>query len=203
MSVATGDILRVVASMIWSDGNIMQNVFNATVSGAGGPWTEDDILDDAEAWLDNMYANITADVVNLVDGQQFQVYKYDSVGLDWDEVGTQGWTWNPSSLGEQMARGVAALVRGYTTNADVFGKKYIGGLSEAQLVLGLWNATIATDGLAFAVDWITAFVGGTSAADWTPGIWSPKNLDIYDFITSYAITLIPAYQRRRKRGVGA
>lgn len=189
--------------MIWTDGNIMQNVFNATISGGGGPWDEADVLDDCEDWLDNMYLNIVADVVDVVDGTQLQVYKYDAVGVDWDEVGTQAWTWNPTSIGEQMARGVAALVSARTTDADVSGRKYIGGLSEAQLVLGLWNATIAVDGLALAADWITAFVGATSGATFTPGVWSPTNSAIYDFIDSIAITLIPAYQRRRKRGVGA
>lgn len=203
MTVENNAILRIVASMLWTDGNIMQNVFNASVSGAGAPWSDQDIVDDAEAWLDNMYLNFTPSVVTDVDGNQLQVYKYDPVGLDWDEVGSQAWGWNPSSAGEQMARGVACLIGTRTTNADVIGKKYMGGLSEAQLVAGLWNATIATAGLAFAADWITAFTGGTSGASWNPGIWSPTLSLLVDFIDSISVTLIPAYQRRRKRGVGA
>jgi len=203
MTVATGDILRVVATMLWDDGNIMQNVFNAVVTGGGGPWADADIIDDAETWLDDMYSAFTTIAVDVVSGNQLQVYKYDAVGDDWDEVGSKAWGWAPSSVGEQMARGVACLIGARTENADVSGRKYIGALSEAQLVLGLWNATIAAAGLLWAADWITDFVGSDSAADWGPGVWSPTLKELVEFSDSISVTLIPAYQRRRKRGVGA
>ena len=204
MTVMVGDILRVVATYTWADGNIMQNVFNAVIGSGGGPFTDGDIVDDAEAWMDNCYANITARVTSDVDGSQIQVYKYDSIDDDWDEVGTTSWTWNPSGGATgYLARGVAGLVTARTSNPDVQGKKYVGGLLQANVINGLLQGALLTDLLAFAADWITDFVGGTSGANWEPGVWSPTDTALYQMATSISASGIPSYQRRRKRGVGA
>ena len=89
MTVSTGDILRVVAQFLWDDGNINQNVFNAQVTGGGGPWSDSDIQDDAEAWLDNMYANIVGNMTNNIAGNSVTVYKWDAVGGDWDQLAVE------------------------------------------------------------------------------------------------------------------
>lgn len=202
MTISTGDILRVVASLLWTDGNVNQNVFNVKVTGAGGPWTDQDIVDDCEDWLDNMYANLTTTCSDQIDGNEVIVYKWDTVGLDWDEVGSQSWVWDPSITVDQLPRGVAALVRLWTTDPDVQGKKYIGGLTEGVVTDGLIVSAILTVLLAFAADWYTPFVGAASAADFTPGIWSVVNSLFVDGIDHIAASAIPAYQRRRKRTVG-
>lgn len=202
MSVTEGSILRVVASMLWTDGNIMQNVFNVVPTGGSPPYDEVDVVDDMEDWLDNMFANLTIHVVDTVDGNEVIVYEYDGVDDDWDEVGSQAWTWDPSSATEEMARGVAGLVRLWTTDPDVQGKKYVGGLSESALTDGLFNSGALTALLAFALDWYTPFVGGASGATFTPGIWSVAGTVFKLALDHYAASAIPAYQRRRKRGVG-
>lgn len=202
MSVAADSILRVVASMLWDDGNVVQNVFNAKVSGGGAPWDDQDIIDDAIAWLDNMYLNITTYVSDHQDGNEGIVYKYDAVGLDWDEVGSDAWTWNPSQSADYTARAVAGLVRLWTEDADVQGKKYIAGLAEPQMTDGLWDSAVITALLAFAADWYNPFTGSVSGASWVPGIWSVKNLVFKAGVDHVATTTIPAYQRRRKRNVG-
>ncbi len=202
MTVSTGDILRVVASMLWTDGNVNQNVFNALVSGGGGPWADQDITDDAEAWLNNMYANMTADCSDELDGNEVLVYKWDTVNLDWDEVSSQSWTWNPSQVTDQLPRGVAGLVRLWTTDPDVQGKKYLPGLCEGDIVDGLIAGGVLTNMLAFAADWFTPFAGGTSGATWTPGVWSVIGSLFQSGVDHVAANAIPAYQRRRKRNVG-
>lgn len=202
MTIVTGDILRIVASMLWTDGNVNQNVFNAVVSGGGGPWTDQDIIDDADAWLDNMYLNLTAHTTDSLDGNEVIVYKYDTIGLDWDEVGSQAWIWDPAAASDELPRGVAALVRLWTTDPDVQGKKYIPGMLEANTTDGLYGASLITALLAFAADWYTPFVGLTSGATWTPGIWSVVQLAFLAAVDHIATSTIPAYQRRRKRNVG-
>lgn len=202
MSVITGDILRVVASFLWTDGNVNQNVFNAVVTGGGSPWADLDIADDAEGWLDNMYLNMVGQQVDEIDGNEVIVYKYDSVDNDWDEVASQSWTYNPTELTEQLPRGVAALVRLWTTDPDVQGKKYLPGMSEGGLVDGLFGAGDLAAMLAFAADWYTPFVGAVSGADWTPGIWSVAGTVFKAGVNHVAANAIPAYQRRRKRNVG-
>ncbi len=202
MTVSTGDILRVVASLLWTDGNVNQNVYNCVVTGSGGPWDNSDVIDDAEAWLDNMYANLTTIQVDEIDGNEVIVYKWDTVGQDWDEVGSQAWTYNPTNAAEQLPRGSGALVRLWTDDADVQGKKYIGGLTEGGLVDGLFETQTITALLAFAADWYLPFVGGVSGATFTPGVWSVVGKLFQAAIDHVATSTIPAYQRRRKRTVG-
>lgn len=203
MTVTVGDILKVVCTLVWTDGNIAQNVFNARIGGSGGPFTDGDIVDDAESWSDTMFANLVAVMTTLIDGSQIQVYKYDAIDDDFDEVGTVGWTFDPTLVAHQLPRGSAGLSTCRTSDADVQGKKYLTGFTENHLTDGLYTVSLLTLILGFADDWVTPFVGGTSGASWVPGIWSPKNSALYDCDDSYTASAIPAYQRRRKRGVGA
>ena len=202
MTVADDDILRVVASLLWTDGNVNQNVYNCLISGGGGPYADQDVADDAEDWLDNMYANLTASTTNAIDGNEVIVYKYDSVGDDWDEVSSQSWTWNPSVATNYLPRGVAPLVRLWTTDPDVQGKKYLPGSVEVHLDDGLWSAAYIVSMLAFAADWYTPFVGAATGATFTPGIWSVVGSVLKLGVDHLAANSIPAYQRRRKRNVG-
>lgn len=202
MSVVSGDILRVVASFLWTDGNVNQNVFNAVVTGGGSPWPDADITDDAEAWLDDMYLNLVGQLSDEIDGNEVIVYKYDALDDDWDEVASQSWTFNPNELTDQLPRGVAALVRLWTSDPDVQGKKYIPALTEGALVDGLFGAGLLTALLAFAADWYAPFTGGTSGATWTPGIWSVAGTVFKAAVDHVAANAIPAYQRRRKRNIG-
>lgn len=202
MSITDGEVLRVVASLLWLDGNVNQNVFNCVVTGGSPPFDDDDVIDDMEDWLDDMYANITANISDNLDGNEIIVYKYDSVDDDWDEVGSQSFSWNPSATQEELPRGVAGLVRLWTTDPDVQGKKYIGGLTEAAIIDGLIQAGTLTAMLGFGSDWQTPFVGTASGATFTPGIWSVANTVFKSAVIHFAASAICAYQRRRKRGVG-
>lgn len=202
MSVVTGDILRVVASLLWTDGNINQNVFNAVVTGGAGPWDDSDIADDAEAWLDNMYANLTSGMSDEIDGNEVVVYKYDTVHDDWDEVFSQSWTFDPTGATDQIARGVAGLVRLWTTDPDVQGKKYIPGWTDGNMADGLYTGPSLVNFLAFAADWYLPFAGAVSGATWTPGVWSVVAKALLAGVDHVATSSIPAYQRRRKRTVG-
>lgn len=202
MSVSDNDILRVVASALWTDGNVNQNVFNCKVSGGGGPYTDSDVGDDMEDWLDNMFANLTAAQSDEIDGNEVIVYKWDSGGGDWDEVTSQSWTWNPTNTGDQLPRGVAPLVRLWTEDPDVQGKKYIFGSCEGNVTDGLFIAGFLTSLLAFAADWYLPFTGAATGATFTPGIWSVASSSFSPGVNHIAASAIAAYQRRRKRNVG-
>jgi hypothetical protein len=202
MSVVPGDVLRVVAQFLWTDGNVNQNVFNALLSGAGSPWSDSDIADDAEAWMDNMYLNLTSQTSDELDGNEVIVYKYDAIGIDWDEVASQAFTWNPTSTSDQLPRGTAPLVRLWTIDPDVQGKKYIPGQTEDGIIDGLYVSSLLIDLLAFAADWYLPFTGAVSGATWNPGVWSVVQAAFKTGVNHIAASAIPAYQRRRKRNVG-
>jgi len=202
MTLQAGDILRVVASMLWTDGNVAQNVYNAALSGGGSPWDDEDVVDDASSWMSNIYGNLTASMSDELDGNEILVYKYDAVGDDWDEVGSNAWGFNPANVTDQLPRGVAGLVRLWTVDPDVQGKKYIPGLTENAATNGLYTAAMVTILLAVGADWYTPFAGSTSGATWTPGIWSVANTVFNAGVDHISASAIPAYQRRRKRNVG-
>ena len=202
MTVSTGDILRIVATLLWTDGNVMQNVFNAVITGGTGPWDNEDVIGDALTWIEDVYANLVNHVSDEVDGSQIQGYKWDTVGLDWDEVASENWVFNPANLTDQIPRGAAALLNLKTTDPDVSGKKYFGGISEDRITDGLYTATFMTGLIAAGVDWATDFVGSVTGAAWDPGVWSPTHEAFYSAGTVIIIPFIPAYQRRRKRGIG-
>ncbi len=180
----------------------IQNVFNAMLSGGGAPWDDQDVLDDAEAWLDNMYANLTPELTTAMDGNTLHVYKYDAVGQDWDEVGFQSWTWDPARVADELPRGVAGLINLATVDPDVQGKKYLGGLTEDSIVDGMLVGSMLTAILAFGADWLTPFIGGTSGAGWQPGVWSVAQTAFKAAVDTITVSAICAYQRRRKRGIG-
>lgn len=203
MTVPTGTILRVVASLGYTDGEINQNVYNCRISGGGGPWDELDILDDAEDWLDNMYANVTAAITSDMDGLSTTVYKYDTVGDDWDEVGVNPFTFNPTAgVSDGLPRGVAALITAKSTDPDVDARKYIPGFYEGYLTSGLWIAGAVTALAALGADWVLPFVGAATGADFTPVVWSVVGKAALDLIDTIIVPTIPAYQRRRKNNVG-
>lgn len=202
MSVLEGAILRMVVSNIYTDGGIIQNVFNAVVSDGSPPYDADDIAEDALAWAADLFFNLTSRATDTLDGSQVQVYEYDPVDDDWDEVGTKAFVWNPSASAEAMPRGTALLINAKTTDPDVSGKKYIGGLTVNDIADGLLTSTIITAAASFAVDWYDPFTGTVSGALWTPGIWSVKNTNFFMLTGTVIIGSVVAYQRRRKRGVG-
>lgn len=203
MTLTAGDIIRISVSLLFTDGNLAMNVFNALLSGGGGPWDGEDIVTDALTWIDEVYANLTTAATNTLDGSLLTVYVWDVAGQDWDEVSSDAFTWNPTGATDSLPRGVAALINVKTTDPDVNGKKYFAGMVEAAADHGAWNGATITTLAAVAVDWVTPFVGAVTGAGFAPGIWSPLNLAFYAMTGVYTIPTECAYQRRRKRGVGA
>lgn len=202
MAITTGDILRIVATYLVTDGNVMQNVFNAVISGGGGPWDNEDVIGDALTWIEDIYANIVLQASDEIDGSQIQGYVFDAVGDDWDEFASENWVWNPSDTADILPRGVAALINLKSEDPDVSGKKYFGGFTEGGNIGSFWHNDTVTSLIAAGVDWATDFVGSETSASWAPGIWSPTNKAFYNAGTVMVVPFIPAYQRRRKRGVG-
>lgn len=202
MAITTGDILRLVVQGVWTEGDIVQNVFSCLISGAGGPWDDADVLDDMEDWADNMYANMTANTSDSLAGDFVYGYVWDPVDSDWDLFASEPWIWAPSDVLQQIPRGVATFMKAPTSDPDVQGRKYLPGLTEGDNASGLLTAAYIVAMLAFGLDWITPFIGAATAATFSPGVWSVKNLQHFVFGTEIAASTIPAYQRRRKRGVG-
>jgi hypothetical protein len=202
MALNVGDVLRVVAVLSWLDGDILQNVYNTEILSGTGPFDDDDVIDDMVDWLDVMYDNFVAQMSDEINGSECRVYVWDPVGADWDEVGINAFDFNPTNVGEQTARGVALLINAKSSDPDVSGKKYLGAFTEAAVSDGIFLSGEVTRGALFAADWFGDFVGAATGATFDPGIWSPTEETFFPMGTTAIIPSIPAYQRRRKNGVG-
>ncbi len=202
MTVAVGDVLRVVAKLIWDDAEIAMNVYDLLVDGGGGPFDDGDLVLDVLDWVEAMYAEWVATMSDELNGSEVAVYKYDTVGLDFDEVGTESWTFTPTNVVDQLPRGVACLLNLRSDDPDVLGKKYIPGITENGAQDGLWTAGLITVAAAYVVELITPPVGALTGATFETGVWSVKNSLHVPLTGTVTIPTTPAYQRRRKRGVG-
>jgi hypothetical protein len=202
MAIQDTDILRVVASLLWTDGEINQNVYNCVVSGGAGPYSDEDVGDDMIDWCENLYANMVGKMSDEIDGNSVTVYKWDSGNEDWDEVTSNAWVFDPNAGTDQLPRAVSALVQLWTEDPDVQGKKYLPGNTEANAENGLWVAGMITSLLGFGADWLTPFVGAGAGATYTPGVWSVVQQAFLAAVDHFSTSTIPAYQRRRKNNVG-
>jgi hypothetical protein len=202
MSLPVGTILKVVCTLVADDASLIQNVFGAVIGGSGGPFDEDDIVSDLTDWVDTMYGNLTGRIKSTIDPSEVKVYEYDAVDDDFDEVGTGVPTFVTSNTGATLPRGVAVLINAKTTDPDVNGKKYIGGLTEDAWGDGAWISAALADIADFATDWYTPFVGAASGATMAGGIWSPTNKNFYLLSGTFIVPVTANYQRRRRPGVG-
>lgn len=202
MAITDGTVLKIVCSMVWDDGEVNQNVFNAVITGGGGPWDAEDVVDDALDWVETMYATLVGQLSENLTGSHITVYEWDPVDDDWDEVGTSAWTFEPTQVVDYMPRGVAALINAKTVDPDVSGKKYIPGTIEGKALDGLWEAAFITALGLFAAEWGAPFAGAITSATWGPVIWSVVGEVAKLMSEEYIIPTIPAYQRRRKNNVG-
>lgn len=202
MAVAEGTILRVVLQILFPDSSLMQNIFYCILTTAGGSDDDEDVVSDMNDWLEEILGNFNAQLFDTLGGGETVVYEYDTVGEDWDEVGGEVINLGAASAEDMLPHGVAFNIQGNCLDPDVRGRKYFGGFCENNQTDGTWNTSITVPMLAAGADWITAFVGAATGATFTPGVWSPTQVAFKPFSNVIIISNVPAYQRRRKPGVG-
>lgn len=104
------------------------------------------------------------------------------------------------AVGELLPLGIAGLVTANTGTPKVRGRKFIPAITENSCTDSLWTGATVTALTNFAAMYIGAFIGVESAAPWAPGVRSSSG--IFRPFTEALVSNIPAYQRRRKQGVG-
>ena len=202
MSITEGTIIRIVASMLLPDSVIAQNVFYAVLTGGSGPWDEADIVLDAIDYMDIIYTIWATLGSDQAEVDAIQVYEYDPIDDDWDEVGSGVLGLTGGVAADMLPHGVAAFTQARSSDPDVSASKYWPGATETAQVDGAWTGPTVT-GLATLADaWVAGDVGGASAANFVAGVWSPTETNFFYFNANITVNATPAYQRRRKPGVG-
>jgi hypothetical protein len=159
------------------------------------------VMADMKDWMERILSPIQPDVVVSCDITGASVYQ--KVGPLWNLLGNTSVVFVPTNSDDPLPSGVAALITWNTYVSKVQGKKYFPGMSESRTTAGLWIATILAHLASVAVEWIAGFDGlSDSTSHWYPGVWSSKMLSFQSFGTAGSIPDVPAYQRRRKAGVG-
>lgn len=102
---------------------------------------------------------------------------------------------------EVMPAGVAGYIAGYTDIPKATGKKYVPGIAEAMVTDGQFTTAGQAALLGLAAAYIADVAGGGSAI-LIAGLLSKKLEQFVPFTAVYAYNSLPAYQRRRKAGVG-
>lgn len=161
-----------------------------------------DLLLDLTDWMDAILAPIKPHIVVPYLMQGSPVYK--RVGILWNYEGSILPDGDGESIGDPLPSGVAALVTVTSGVSRVMSKKYIPGLSEAASTAGLWIAgvlvALGQTGLAWRNGWVGTHMTDTNLF---PGVWSLKTGGFQVLQGSAEVADVPAYQRRRKAGVGA
>lgn len=102
---------------------------------------------------------------------------------------------------DPLPPGVAALVTFPTLVSKVRGRKFIPGFGEGNTTDGLFASSTLTDMSEYGAIIAAPFIGASSALPWEFGV--PLTGGGFANFSSYIARNVPAYQRRRKQGVGA
>lgn len=202
MAIASGTILKVVASILMPDNVIAQNVFYTIVTDLVTSDDEADVVDDLVTWVEAMYDEIATGISDECAASDVKVYEYDPADPDWDEVGVAVWVDTFALVTDMLPHGAAQIIYAKSTNPDVQAGKYIAGLGELTCVGSDLDNGAITRGLAFAGEWVAQFVGLETGGTFDPGVWSTARTEFLLFNGNVILNGLVGYQRRRKPGVG-
>ena len=200
MAVQNGERLKVVQSINMPQNVIAQNVFYFKCVFQDSQ-DEGDVVDNLEIWIETLYTGINGSVSNECTMGTMLVYEYDGASEDWDLIGEASPTVTFGATAEMLPHGVCMVVRAYTTDPDVIGRKYIPGFTEDLSADGAWTAGGLADAAGFGDDWDnTRSIDANNSLE--PGVFSTRYLDVIQLNGTEVVLANPGYQRRRRPGVG-
>lgn len=203
MTVAAGDVIRVVAKMTDINGSQIQNVYfykhQGTVSVSDAAF-----LGALEVEMSTMYGHIEDNIPNTTTPLEIEADKVAFVGGDLttlSSVGAIDWTTWAGGVGstDGLPQGNAAVINFPSGVAGVTGRKYIGPLTEGVQNNGKLDSSILTDLGTYAADLLAGFTAVTETIQ--PIIMSSKQ-SAPVAILGAVVRAAVGYQRRRKAGRG-
>lgn len=206
MTIANGDIIRAAARMTTAYGeNINVYHFRANLVASQ---TDEDVIDAIITHLGIAYAHLNP---YLTSGQTPTDIKMDIV--EWtgtplkEEIvrglGIHSWDAgvDPAGAGDDLPPGVCALIKWRTPGVKTLLRKFYGILIESDRQGGGWIAGMVTAmGQVGAQLLVPHEISAGNTLSY--GTWS-KRAAAFVEASGYVVSLVEAYQRRRKFGVGA
>lgn len=201
MSIENGTVLKVVQHITMPDAvdHINTYFFNCDFAATQ---TDQQVINNLESWIEALYTTIDDLLSDELSMGEMEVYERDTVLGRWDLIGSAYPTVTLAATSEMLPHGVCALVRAYTVNPRVISRKYLGGLTEGAQEDGVWNSAAVTALTAFGNAWDDVETI-TANNDLVPAVWSTVTLGALDLNGVEVVPTVPAYQRRRRPGVGS
>src|SRR6185369_230455 len=178
-------------------GSQMLNVFHVlAASDNDGP----DFMTAAEVWTSAAYYTVRSQITNTAVPTSVSAQNL-TTGNILCSVPVSGWA--PANTGDALPYGVSALVTFPTATSRRRGRTFIPGFCESDGNGAVWTSgTVGAMG-DFADIIINGYVGGTPTVDFLFVVADAVNPSTdFSLPTGTLIRSIPAYQRRRKQGVG-
>lgn len=206
MAVQVGDIVR--TTLKWADthSSQIQNVFHFIAEGAD-PWTDYQAGTALLSWLGTRFAPLLPDIRIGVHGIEMLVDRIEFVLDAWEIVER---VWSTSDLdaltgtltSEALPPATSLLIRFPTAVPGHEGRKYIGGMGEAESDTdGTPSSDCMTDAITAAALMVLPAIHVEVDGSLTPVI-PDADQDIYRFFNQAIVPNEWAYQRRRKVGTG-
>jgi len=197
-----GDIIRLVVEYSIPGASTVLNVFHWLI--VDGSPDSPDIIDDFEDWVTNVWGpdwtDLAASVASII-GLALDIV--DTEGHVLENIGAETLAIAGGVGGEIGVAAASAFMKADTALPKTRGTKYIPGLGEGNLTDGILTVETLGDVALLFLDYISLYIGAVSGARYSPGVVSRTLTQFVDFEGGGYFTDVPAYQRRRKPGVGS
>lgn len=201
MTITSGDILKLVVDYVYPGAGTALNIFYHVF--AGTDEDDQDVLDAIADWvgvdwgdnwapLSTTTAELNSVAVQIVDG----------LGVVLRDVGTEQIDRAGATGNEVSPAAVSAYIQADTDLPQVRGSKYIPAISEGVIEQGVLSAAGLLELGLLLVDYFSP-IPVSPGNNLFPGVISVKAAGFKAFQTSGNLNGVPAYQRRRKIGVGS
>ena len=199
--ISAGEIIRVVVSWLVDNQDVVQMVFHYIME-SGSDQDANDVLDDIIAAQTTAWnAHLDDEVADNVQGTIAELYKWDSGQNRFDGLDSVPHSMDGISGNVMLPQGVAGLVKFYTGVGRYRGRKYVPGLTTLRVGSdGTFTSGLATDLAFWGLEVDDPVVSG--GVSFTPGVFNTAAERFTRFSGTVESSPIPAYQRRRREGVG-
>jgi hypothetical protein len=186
------------------------NVFHISPTAGWASEDDDDFLSDVRHVMSTIFADIASHLWGGIAPTDITVSKvhFDSAGVEHIDryIGTTDWDtgiFDPSSGGEVLPSGNAALLNLYTSGLRTVGRKYLGVFCENQTTDGYVSSTLLSAIATFAAKLLIAQVMPSNTANGVFfGVHSKRASAFLQFLRAVP-NAVMAYQRRRRLGHGS
>lgn len=193
-----GDIIRIGASLIYDQTEELVNVYHLRVND-GAPYSFELVDSVLQAYMDAVMDSLDTELSTLVHAGTLAISNVTQLtvfgAIAWGTFSQGG------AAGEPTAAGVSCMTFARTRKPRVQLRKYYGVFPQTAMVDGIWDAGV-TDACGDAMGYHIAEQTLSSTFKLQGVAYNRTLLTEAEGIT-VSTRNEPAYQRRRKRGVGS